>query len=131
LNNSVRKNILLWLPFAAISGVIFFLSSQSHLPIPGIFEFANADKVAHVCVFSSLGAAAAYALLMNQSTSLIRVLLAVSLTVFYGMLDEAHQYFVPGREVSLGDLCADLVGGIVGVSAWLFVRKKAAGQKAI
>ena len=38
-------------------------------------------------------------------------ILALSLTVFYGLTDEFHQVFVIGRSATLVDVVADAVGG--------------------
>jgi VanZ family protein len=34
----------------------------------------------------------------------------------YGVTDELHQHFVPGRDVTLGDLLADVIGAAAGAS---------------
>ena len=39
-----------------------------------------------------------------------RTALSISLLLIYALLDEAHQYFVPGRFSSLGDVFLDLTG---------------------
>jgi VanZ family protein len=44
------------------------------------------------------------------------------LVAFYGAFDEVHQLFVPGREGSLGDLGADISGGVI--SAVWFVKRE-------
>ena len=49
-------------------------------------------------------------------------LYCVGLCLLAGILDEYHQSFVPGRSVSLEDICADVVGGIVGVTVYALVR---------
>lgn len=36
----------------------------------------------------------------------------------FGALDEFHQSFVPGRDVSLGDIGADFVGGVLGAAVY-------------
>ena len=46
---------------------------------------------------------------------------ALVLSVFYGLTDEFHQMFVPGRVADLFDLLADAGGAIIGlfvVWAW-------------
>ena len=43
--------------------------------------------------------------------------LAALIGFFYGILDEIHQSFVPGREASAFDALADGVGSVVG--AWV------------
>ncbi len=50
--------------------------------------------------------------------------LAVMLTVGYGVLDEWHQAFVPGRYASLTDVALDGTGAVLGVLAgrWLVKR---------
>ena len=45
------------------------------------------------------------------------LLLAFVLTVLVGMLDEAHQAFLPGRSSGWDDLLADAFGALLGVFA--------------
>jgi VanZ family protein len=39
----------------------------------------------------------------------------------YGLTDEWHQSFVPGRSAAVADALADMVGAIVGSAAWLML----------
>lgn len=39
-----------------------------------------------------------------------------------GMLDEIHQYFVPGRYASFKDVLIDFTGGMAGIGVVLFLR---------
>jgi VanZ family protein len=41
------------------------------------------------------------------------VVVITMMVALYGAFDEIHQLFVPGREASMGDLVADVVGGLV------------------
>ncbi len=43
-------------------------------------------------------------------------LLVLVLTLGYGVLDEWHQSFVPGRDVSGADLLRDVLGGSLGIA---------------
>jgi VanZ family protein len=47
-------------------------------------------------------------------------LLAVLLCAAYGVTDEVHQLFVPGRQAAVADLVKDVAGAAVG--AWLYRR---------
>ena len=49
-------------------------------------------------------------------------LYCVGLCLLAGVLDEYHQSFVPGRSVSLEDICADVVGGTCGIAVYALVR---------
>ena len=66
------------------------------------------------------------------ATSGLRKRLAASSAVLlwiaalaYGLSDEFHQSFVPGRTSSGADLLADAVGALIGISAaWFLLRKR-------
>jgi len=50
-------------------------------------------------------------------------------TTLYGLSDEFHQSFVPGRYPSLGDIVADGVGGFLAVVLVWFMAWKKQGRK--
>ena len=51
-----------------------------------------------------------------------RLLILTLFVALYGFSDEFHQYFVPGRDPSFWDLCADTSGGFL--AAYFLLRKK-------
>ena len=53
-----------------------------------------------------------------------RAWLAVLLASLYGVSDEAHQAFVPGRSADVGDWLADTVGALVAVTLLLYLRQR-------
>lgn len=69
----------------------------------------GSDKVAHAATYFVLGA------LLTLGTG--RPRLAFWLSVAYGVSDEVHQAFVPGRHPDALDLVADAVGA--GLGCWL------------
>ena len=91
----------------ATLGGIFYLSHQPSLDIvPPLFP--HQDKVLHAVEFFILG----LSLLMNMDIGRGRLGLGTmfSIGAAWAVLDEVHQSFVPGRDCSVGDLVADLVG---------------------
>jgi len=99
--------------------VIYTLSSQPGLGVPPLFF--GQDKALHALVFGILGFLVAGALAPAANQIRRRhILMAVGLVAAYGVLDEIHQHFVPGRMPDVFDVMADLGGGMVGV--WLFTQ---------
>ncbi|RUM39020.1 MAG: teicoplanin resistance protein VanZ [Desulfobulbus sp.] len=104
------------LPMLLVMGIIFFLSQQSGttLAIPQIYGL---DKCLHMLAYGTLAATVIYAVpahaFHNRNPWKTRMLILL-FCVFYGMTDEFHQSFIPGRDVSFFDLLADAAGaGIV------------------
>ena len=107
-------------PAALLMGTIFFLSHQSgtKLPLPHIFGL---DKLAHGFMYGTLAAAMLYA--VPRKTLLLKPWRTGALVVFfcllYGMTDEYHQSFIPGRVSSFGDIIADIIGAALLICVWL------------
>ncbi|HSJ47709.1 MAG TPA: VanZ family protein, partial [Gammaproteobacteria bacterium] len=101
-------------------GVIFYLSHQPSLPAPSLFE--HQDKLFHVGAYGLLGLLLAVAL--HRPARPGRALLVVWLLgTFYGLADEFHQSFIPGRDTDSLDVLADSVGALLGgLAGALFMR---------
>ena len=115
-------------PVAWMMGFIFYCSHQpgDELPLPGFFL---ADKLAHTMVYAALGAAWLHALdrRWRRRHPALAAWSAVAFGLFYGLSDEYHQSFVPGRFPSVADLVADGVGGLAsGALFWWRRRGKGA-----
>jgi VanZ family protein len=73
----------------------------------------NADKVAHFGLYMVLAFLVHRYLRAQRRFPLLRsrpYFFTVLLTALYGLSDELHQAFVPGRNPSLADLLADTGG---------------------
>jgi VanZ family protein len=105
------RRLVHWIPVLLYMGLIFILSSQSSLP--ALYQFPESVKVAHVLLYSPLGFLMVYAL-SRSAPSANLIFLAAFLAFLYGLTDEIHQYFVPGRNASALDLIADGTGAIIG-----------------
>ncbi len=104
-----RRRLLGWVGAFLWCALIFWLSSTPDAG--GVFGFLpdGADKVLHGGAFLVLAG------LLTLATG--RPVVSALAAVAYGVSDEVHQLFVPGRTADLADLMADAVGATVG--AWL------------
>jgi VanZ family protein len=101
------------------AGVIFYLSHLPGADIPPMFY--GEDKLIHAFVFGILGIFTLGAMKTRaDGYRAFQPWLAVTLVTAYGVLDEFHQHFVPGRTPDIHDVMADAVGGMLGV--WLLYR---------
>jgi VanZ family protein len=124
--------ILLKIPAVLVVAAIWFLSSQSVLPqLKGILGY---DKLLHLLAYFALSGSAALWFPPEQweSRRFLTFLLTVIIASVYGMIDEVHQSFVPGRYCSVWDWIADTLGAVLGAGAAMFgIRRIASISKKI
>ena len=120
------KNFLYyWLPVYVYAGVIFYFSSLPTIP-PLIIEIYPETLIWHMieyAIFSIL----LFRALINSKTTTFRenaIHLAIIISILYGVTDEIHQHFVPGRTSSLFDIIANSVGSTVILTKNIFDRGK-------
>lgn len=110
-------------PMIVVMGTIFFLSHQTgdSIDLP---SFPGMDKLAHFFVYGVL----AFTIIgahrrQSRVTSPVRVIITtLVICLLYGISDEYHQSFIPGRFVSRGDLVADITGACTVCLSWLIFR---------
>lgn len=104
------------IPMILVMGIIFFLSHRpgDSFDLPSI---VNIDKLLHCLVYAVLGTCACYAVPIEWWERKSRKVMfgVIMFCLFYGVTDEVHQWFIPGRYPSGADLIADLVGGSIAV----------------
>lgn len=110
---------LFWIPAIIIMSLIFYLSSKQSVPGPSF-----PDYIAHFIAYGILAATYYFALRNSSGSRVNFVLLAFLLTSFYGLSDEIHQSFVPGRESSVKDWAVDSFAGLVVPLAWNSLKAK-------
>jgi len=94
-------------------GVIYFLSSLPPSAYP-IISIPHIDKVVHAGIFFILCVLVDRAVThqtMFPRLARFHLLVAIAAVILYGLIDEFHQSFVPGRGVDLLDTTADVAGG--------------------
>ncbi len=89
--------------------LIFLLSAQPTLPMPVVFS--GLDKLLHALCYGVLGFFLARSFSPPEVAAWRRVVLITVIVTAYGITDEYHQSYVPGRHASIWDVLADGVGG--------------------
>ncbi len=80
-------------------------------------EVLRFDKVLHAAVYSVLGGLCCLAARRTWSLDRRAVVVVGALcALLYGMTDELHQLFVPGRCADIYDVMADGIGGLIGAA---------------
>jgi VanZ like family len=107
---SLKRLIIYWLPLFFYLGLIFYLSSLSfHLPFR---PFRHFDKILHMIEYAILSLLFYRAIQDSIEEPLMRYVsfIAIGSCIFYGILDEYHQAFVPLRISDPYDVLADAIG---------------------
>ncbi|MDO8282008.1 MAG: VanZ family protein [Thermodesulfovibrionia bacterium] len=120
----IQKNrqaaILFWFLTLSYMSLIFFLSSIAYpdiVPLP-----KNSDKVIHFFEYAVLSVL--FFLSFKKSGVIRNILwLSIVLATFYGITDEYHQSYVPGRYSSIGDVVADFIGSAAGALSLKLILK--------
>ena len=117
------RRIWAWGPALAYMLLIWALSSistQLH------FEFVPfQDKGVHFLEYGMLAALLAHAMRNTWPAwrSLSVFALAVVITVLWGLIDEIHQAYVPGRSSDVRDVLADALGGMAGACLYAIASR--------
>lgn len=121
MNQAARQNIAwpralsAWGPVLAYMAIIFFASAQPDMPLEG--KTSISDKAIHAAAYFGLTMLAYRgALIVSLGSRLSALAQAIFVSLLYGLWDEAHQFFVPGRNAELNDWLADATGTLVAVS---------------
>jgi len=105
------KPAVSWMVVVAYALAIFYLSSVPFLEQPFGLP-ASMSLVEHLFEYFWFGFFVSVAF---KSKKVEGVLPAFLLSAFYGLTDEFHQFFVPGRDVSVLDFTSNAVGCLLGV----------------
>lgn len=98
----------LWGPVALYMALIFWASSLSSPPSPAQVS----DKVQHFAAYAGLALVSLRATAGGRvrGLTLAAAVAAWVLAAAYGVTDEWHQAFVPGRTSDVADVAADWLG---------------------
>lgn len=111
-----------WTALAAFCGLIFWLSAQQSLPVAMHFEFQ--DKVQHALAYFAMEVCSWRAFRHLLADRRLLALVSVAYCSLYGISDEWHQSFVPGREPGVGDWLADTLGAALAAALLYLAGRK-------
>lgn len=121
-NQRLQNFLIYWIPVIVYAIFIFYLSS-----LPFTLKrkpFPHYDKVLHLFIYGI------YCVLIGRALKItvrdgLKVyvpLIAILLTIGYGIFDEFHQIYTPMRTADIQDVYADGLGAII-AQMLLFIRR--------
>jgi VanZ family protein len=115
---------LIYTPLTIYWLVIFILTS---LPGNIALDMHVSDKIEHFGAYGLLGVFLYSALYFQKKYKILSENPATFTLIFaslYGMVDELHQLFVPGRSADILDWTADFIGSVLAVIITKFIIEK-------
>ncbi|HRN25734.1 MAG TPA: VanZ family protein [Ignavibacteriaceae bacterium] len=104
--------------------ILFLLTS---LPSSSAITIGVSDKIEHFGAYGLLSGILYLNLFFQNKFKVLKkypATFTVLIASFYGLLDELHQLFVPGRSAEIFDWVADFSGAVVGVLITRYLLKK-------
>ncbi|MDD4050361.1 MAG: VanZ family protein [candidate division Zixibacteria bacterium] len=121
----MKRFALYQLPLIIYALIVFYVSSLSRLPDTGL-QIPYLDKLAHAAEYFLFGFMA-----IRVTANLPRPLktgwvytLAILLSLVFGLSDEYHQWFVPGRTADPFDLMADALGIFLAAFVYYLLHRR-------
>lgn len=117
----IKKNIF---PIViALVILILSITDSGNFNKIRISHFRNADKIAHLLMYSALTFSLVLANRNRLSKPLNYIVLAL-VPLFYGFLIEmAQKFFTTSRSGDFLDLCFNIIGITLAVITWLIIKK--------
>jgi VanZ family protein len=110
-----NKVLLVYLPLVFYWILLLTLTS---LPVHSVPSVGVNDKLEHTLAYLGLSFLLCLTLLLQTRSLVLRkhaVFFTLLIVFAYGVADELHQLFIPGRSCEFLDFIADAVGGVVGI----------------
>ena len=112
--------------FALAYMALIFVISSFEVDVPAVRHFPLGDKGVHLVEYAVLAwlCAAASSRTWPSASAWRTAAFAVFVSALWGLSDEIHQAFVPGRSPELSDVAADFFGSIVGAAGHHFLSSR-------
>ena len=116
------KSFLIKIPAVILMMASWSISSRPSVLLPA---FNASDKLIHLICFAAL--AFCWTLWFSpekwKDNPLKHLIITVVIVSTYGIIDEIHQSFVPGRCADSLDWCADTLGAVLGGLTGMTIAK--------
>ena len=101
-----------WLPVYLYLILIFYFSSQPVIPASSFLaeRFYVRPYIQHILIYTGLALTIHRAANYSRNNSNFLVIFS---TTLYGITDEIHQHFVPGRFFQFSDILMDFSGAVL------------------
>jgi VanZ family protein len=110
-------------------GFLFLVTSWPNPPAVEAGGFPL-DKLTHFLLYAVEAPLLTRAIRWNgrSGVAMSRVVAIVGTMAVWGMLDETHQEWIPGRRMDTGDLVADIAGAAVGAVLGEAMARRGVGE---
>ncbi len=102
------------------------LITATSLPAADLPSIGTIDKVNHFIAYFGLSVLLTLCLLFQTKYGFLykkAFLISFLVVILYGVIDEVHQLFIPGRMAEISDWLADTAGALLGVFlVWVLVK---------
>lgn len=119
-----RKVYLVYVPLI-VYWIMLFIATT--LPVSSLPSVDVSDKLKHFGAFFGLSVLLSLTLIYQNKVLLLKkyfLVAALIISSVYGLLDEIHQSFIPGRNSEFLDWFADSLGAVAGVFIISYLLKK-------
>ncbi len=118
-----RKVLLVYTPLVIYWSILLTTTSWPSITLPNT---NITDKEYHLSGYFVLGILLNLTLIFQSKYPLLKkmhLLFTLLIGSFYGIFDEVHQHFIPGRSMEFLDFVADFSGLVLAVLFVLFLMK--------
>lgn len=112
-----KHNIMSFCIALLIAILIFFVSSIQFPPSSSGTGSSIKATLYHILAFFLLASFLLISLVQGKKREI--VMLPVFIAVIYGIFDELHQFFIPGRGSSISDVLLDSFGIFIALTIYL------------
>jgi VanZ family protein len=111
-----KHPVITWGITLAYMSIIFLLSSIPYprQPLPMV---PYLPVIEHIIEYAILGFLLSVALKKRNERLEKTLFLAILIATLYGITDEVHQFFVPGRTASIYDVISNSLGATIGTTS--------------